>query len=232
MTERAEAERKALDAAPYGVIKLDAENRVLYANPKALELFELPLDQLAGQDVRQFVKDKRSHKEVMRQSHERRRGRGSQYNLLFTTPRTNRLVNLRVTSVPQFDAQGRFRGALAGLQPIDHEIAREDIARLIATENDYQALFDGLLKILERFSFDWADFSLYTKDRAYARPICRRAKDRPRYNNRWFEIRSRFANSSSSRSAGSTTCRDTSKRRQTVRSFWKTPTCGKPSNMA
>jgi PAS domain S-box-containing protein len=186
MSELVEAEHKALEAAPYGMLKLDARHRVLYANKKALNLFNLPREELLGRDARRFVTDQNSLKEVIRQSIKGRKGEGDEYQVLFTEPRSGRQVHLRVMSVPSFDAAGRFSGAITALQPIDHVIGREDIAHLVATESDYRALFERMMEVVKRFvAFDWANLFIYTPGRDYSRFVCLHGPVIA-YQSRWF----------------------------------------------
>jgi PAS domain S-box-containing protein len=174
MSELVDAERKALEAAPNSMLKVDSKYRVLHANKRALDLFELKLDELIGQDPREFISGEKSRREVARQSEERRSGRGGQYDALFKRPKSHETINIRITSVPYFNTSGEFSGALIAFQQIDHEIARKDIARLIATQTDYKVLFADILRIIKKFiPFEWADLSLYTKERDYAFSFCR-----------------------------------------------------------
>jgi PAS domain S-box-containing protein len=193
MSDLVEAERKALEAAPYAMLKLDSKQRVLYANKKALDLFELPLSELLGRDARRFVRDEQSLKEVIWQSVQRRKGRGSEYRILFNKPRSGTAVHLRVLSIPSFDTAGRFVGSLAELKPINQEIARDEIARLVATEANYEKLFDDVIKIVQRFvPFDWADLSMYSPQRDFSGSILRYPDPHASYHTRWFPIPETF----------------------------------------
>jgi PAS domain S-box-containing protein len=193
-TELEEAEHKALEAAPYGMLKLDARHRIVYATEKALKLFGGPLEELLGRDVRSFITDENSREEIFRQRIKRERGKGDEYEVLVAPPRSDKQVHLRVRSVPSFDAAGQFSGTIAALQPIDHEVAREDIARLVATESDYGVLFDGMMKVVQRFiPFFSADLWIYTPERDYARAI-RRFGSSKRFPARWFSIPPAFRN--------------------------------------
>jgi PAS domain S-box-containing protein len=185
-TELEEAEHKALEAAPYGMLKLDARHRVVYASKKALELFEGPAEELLGRDARRFITDEKSLEEVLRQSVKRRRGEGDEYQVLFTRPHSGRRVHLRVMSVPSFDAAGNFSGTITALQPIDHVIGRERIAHLVATEPNYQKLFKQMMLVVKDFvEFDWANLFLFSPRRDYSRFVCRVGR-RIDYQSRWF----------------------------------------------
>jgi PAS domain S-box-containing protein len=191
MSELVDAEHKALEAAPNGMLKIDSKYRVLYANKIALDLFELRPEELIGRDPRDFISGQVSRREVARQSQERRSGRGGQYDALFRRPKTRETINVRITSIPYFNTSGEFSGALTSFQPIDREIARKNIAGLVATQTNYQGLFADILKIIKPFiPFDWADLSLYTKERDYAFSFCRYPVPKPgeAYKIKWWPV--------------------------------------------
>lgn len=76
MSELVDAEHKALEASPYGMLKLDAKYRIIYANKHALEFIERTADEVIGRDAADFVSDRASRREVTQQRVERSAGRG------------------------------------------------------------------------------------------------------------------------------------------------------------
>ena len=190
MKAAVEAEHRALEAAPYGMLKLDSKHRVVYANRNLLELLELSLEDVVGRDSRDFIHDVRSRQEATRQFAERRRGRGGEYELSLTRSKSKDTIRLRVVSSPSYDTSGQFSGMLASIVQIDLEIARNAIAKLVATQTDYRILFKGITNIVRKFiPFDWADLSLYTPERDFALSFCQDyPPDAPPFNVRWWKI--------------------------------------------
>jgi PAS domain S-box-containing protein len=204
LKEAAEAEHRALEAAPYGMLKLDAQYCVADANQVLLDLVGVSALHALGRDPREFLADEDSRVIAMQQFEERRQGRGGEYELTLKT-KNGRQVRVRVASHPSYDATGRFAGVLASVVPIDAEIARKELARLVAMETHFERLFDGVIEIVRRFvPFDWADLSLYTKDRDFVLSVCRDPNPQPDrankpktdepesarpYGMRWFEVK-------------------------------------------
>ena len=189
MSEIVDAEHKALDASPFGMLKLDAKYRVVYANKRALGYLERSAEEVIGHDPVEFVSARKVRNEVMRQRLRRSEGRGSEYEVEIKRPKSDKTMHLRVTAVPSFNTSGKVSGVLTALQPIDHEKARADIAKLVATTTDHRALFDGIIKIVRKFiEFDWADLSLYTKKGDYAISFCGVPETNPDYPIRWWPI--------------------------------------------
>lgn len=186
MSDLASAEQKAFESAPYGMLKLDVKHRVLYASQKALSLLELSREDVLGRDARRFITDRESLNRVMRQSIERRKGLGGDYEVLYTQPKSNRQIPVRITSVPSFDAAGSFSGSIMGVQPIDYFRAREKIVRLIGAVSDYEELYGQIVEILKGFiEFDWANLFIYSPGRDYSRIVCTRGPE-IEFVSRWF----------------------------------------------
>ena len=189
MSELVDAEHKALEASPYGMLKLDRKYRIVYANKRALEFIERGAEEVIGRDAADFVSDRASRQEVTRQRVQRSAGRGGEYPVVIKRPKSGKLMHLRVTAVPSFNTTGEINGVLTALQPIDYEVARRRIAHLVATQTDHRALFTGIMEIVREFvEFDWADLSVYTRDGDYALGCCRLPEAVQAYQFRWWWI--------------------------------------------
>jgi PAS domain-containing protein len=191
MTDLVEAEHRALEAAPYGMLKLDAKHRILYATEKVAALLESSPDELIGRDARRVITDIRdqgSRTKVVREGIQRRKGRGGEYDIVLTKPKSGKRTNIKVMSIPLFDAGGSFSGSIERLQPTDIIVARESISRLIATEPAYRLLFDEIVDVVKQFiDFDWAYLFLYSPGREYSRVICRSGPPIA-FQSRWFPV--------------------------------------------
>lgn len=194
MSSLVEAEQKAFESAPYGMLKLDSRHRTLYASRKALDLLELSRDDLLGRDARRLITDKESLTTAIRQSVERRRGVGGQFEISYTTPKTNKPYRLRITSIPSFDAHGAFSGSIMQVQSINQNDARQRIAHLVATVSDHDKLYDGIVDILKGFvDFDWANLFVYSPNRDFSRIVCTRGPEIP-FVSRWFATPAGYLN--------------------------------------
>ncbi|WP_158671946.1 GAF domain-containing protein [Bradyrhizobium guangdongense] len=189
MSDRMQAERKALEAAPFGMLKLDARHRVVFATEKACELLETDLSALVGVDARDLLtslNDRRNRRKVIREGIERRKGRGGEYDVVVKRPKSGQLTHIRVSSLPLFDDIGNFAGSIERLQPIDETVARDTLATLVATEVDYTLLYKDLIEVLRRFvEFDWANLFIYSPDRDYSRLVCTYGPQ-IQFESRWF----------------------------------------------
>jgi PAS domain-containing protein len=188
MADFAQAENKALDAVPYGMLKLSSKYRVLYANARALELLELPLRDLIGKDPRQFVTDPASQAEIVRQSTGRNAWRGGQFEITLTRPISKTPIDVRIATVPTFDLNGAFSGVFIAVHPTHYERARQEITRCLSEYENYHQLFKQLMDVVARFvPFVAADLTLYTDDLNYSCVICQYPETQV-YRTRWFPI--------------------------------------------
>jgi len=191
MSKIVDAEHKALETAPYGMLKLDANLRILYATQKVLDLIQMSRDELIGLDSRRFLADKQSRETVDQQSRERQRGVGGQFTVRIKT-KTSRTIQLRVTSTPNFDSAGKFCGSIMQLQPINLDRAREDLVTLVATVSNHEKLYDEIIAIVRTFiEFDWANLFIYSPRRDYSRIVCTRG-DPIDFVSRWFSTPSGY----------------------------------------
>ncbi|UGA43468.1 PAS domain-containing protein [Bradyrhizobium quebecense] len=185
MSNIVDAEHKALEAAPFGMLKLDAHLRILFATQKAVNLLGLTREELIGRSAREFLADKKSRETVRRQSVQRQRGVGGDFNINIRT-RTDQVIELRVTSTPSFDQSGAFSGSILQVQPIGFDLARKQLGTLIATVSDHNDIYDGILKVLRNFiEFDWANLFIYSPKRDYSRIILTRGEPID-FVSRWF----------------------------------------------
>jgi PAS domain S-box-containing protein len=195
LSELVDAEHKALEESPYGMLKLDPNYRIVYANKRALGFIERTADEVIGRDAADFVSDRQSRNEVKRQRVQRSAGHGSGYPVVIERPKSGKTMHLWVTAVPSFNTSGEINGVLTALQPRDQEVARAEIAHLLATKTDYRALFEGVMKVVGRFiEFDWVDLALYTKKGDYAATLCRLPEASLDYPIRWWWIPTYFRN--------------------------------------
>ena len=101
--------RSLVDSQGEGVVTVDADQRLAFANPAAENIFGVATGQLAGRNLRDFLaaKDREilaSHVEL------RKAGQRSNYQIELCTPGGERRQIL-ITGTPRFDPQGRFCGS-------------------------------------------------------------------------------------------------------------------------
>jgi PAS domain S-box-containing protein len=123
--ERSERRHRALlDSLHDGVWQLDAEGVTIFVNPRMAEMLGYTVDEMVGRPLFSFcdaawVEVAKPH--LMR----RKQGTKETYELSFRA-KDGRPVHTLVSAAPQFDAQGEYVGALAGVQDITERLRAEE----------------------------------------------------------------------------------------------------------
>ena len=168
-----DAEQSVYERAPYGVVRLDSEFRVLYYNPRVPEMFERATDEIIGHDVRKLIQDDESRQLVLAESRKRPAGVATEYDVRVPDSRIGVRRTIRVSSVPEIDAED---GSLVGVVTTFHDLTAtqlgEALTEAAALERDPEAMFGKLTEAIRGvIDFERASLSVYTDDRRYARTL-------------------------------------------------------------
>jgi len=139
--------RGLLDTANEGVWTVDPEGKITYANRQIAEIFGVRLEDLRGQDFREFVyaEDRARADEIQR---ERRQGLRSQFDFRFRRQDASAVWCI-VSSSPIRDANGDFAGTLGMLTDVtDRRRVEEERDRFFASSRDLLSIagIDGYFK--------------------------------------------------------------------------------------
>ena len=135
LTESEERYRRLVEEMGEGIGESDVEERFLFANRSAEELFGVPRSGLIGRSLFEFL-DAEQAELVRQQTARRRNGERSSYELEITRPDMTKRTAL-VTASPRPGARGSFTGSFA--------IFRDISDRKQAEQRDRQHLEDTAL---------------------------------------------------------------------------------------
>jgi len=111
-----------------GVAIADVEERFVFANPAAHDIFGVPLGSLVGRDLREFV-DAEALALIRTQTEARRMGKKTTYELESERLDGERR-HLLITGTPRFDNEGQFMGTFGIFRDItERKQAEEKLAR-------------------------------------------------------------------------------------------------------
>jgi len=137
VTERKQAEdalreseknyRNLVENQGEGIGIVDPEERFIFANPAAHDIFGVEQGGLAARSLREFL-GKEEFEKVLAQTEMRKKGEGSKYEIEITRSDGQRR-SLLITARPQFDDAGQFTGTFAVFRDITERRKAEEELR-------------------------------------------------------------------------------------------------------
>jgi len=142
-----------------GIVLLDSEGRIQYANPAAAGMFGAPAASLVGAHWGSVIPADQ-HALVEAADERRRRGQADRYELSMRLADGSRLA-VQVSGTPRRASDGTFEGTLAVFSDISGRVQREERLRAMSTH-------DPLTQVYNRLFFDE---ELARFDRGRVRPV-------------------------------------------------------------
>jgi PAS domain-containing protein len=183
-----EGENARFDALPDGILRLDSEGRVVFANKRAKEMFSDRSDLLRGRPVGElfgnhteasspidhWAHSADGHKELTEIL--RLDGRGA--------------LPIRLTVVPSFDTAESRSGWVLTVVPIAGELAQAEMQRLLSTPDcEPEALVRGIMHAIQRvLPYDLATFGVYTEDMKYHNTLVVHPQPDWSWTTAWFSL--------------------------------------------
>ena len=123
-----------------GVSIVDAEERFVFINPAGESVFGVQPGRLVGRCLSEFV-DTATFSRIQRQTHMRREGKQSSYELDIIRP-DGETRRLSVSASPRIDPDGVFLGSIASFWDVTEQRRTED--RLDVSERNFLTLVDHM----------------------------------------------------------------------------------------
>lgn len=189
-----ETQRNVFDRSPLGIIKVDKEQRFIYANPKACEISGTR--NLQGRWIKDLLPDERNWRKVKEHLIERfSTGLADEYEVSITRLDNGRQVPVKIAGIPETDLQGNIIGSIAIIRSIALEKANEIIHQNIATSEKSELLFNSLAEeVAKLVPYDLMILTVYSKDMREARVLFSDpGVDQLKMEKRWWKISSKMA---------------------------------------
>jgi PAS domain S-box-containing protein len=133
LRESEERYRTLIQNVGEGIGTVDPEERFMFANAAAEDIFGVPPGGLLGRSLREFTSPEQFCM-IRQQSDRRRAGERSVYEIEISRPKGEKR-NLLITAVPQFDGQEKFLGTFGVFR---------DVTDRVRAEADQEAMQDQL----------------------------------------------------------------------------------------
>jgi PAS domain S-box-containing protein len=150
LKESEEKYRNLVEGMAEGVVILDSEEKFIYANPRAEEVFGITGGELEGRSLLEFIPPEELLK-VEEQTRRRKKGLTDRYELEISGADGKRRI-ISVSVSPILDGQGNYKGASGVFEDItlkrEKEKEVERLAAIVNSASETFLLFDSGGKIL------------------------------------------------------------------------------------
>jgi PAS domain S-box-containing protein len=159
--------REIFEESPLGIIEVDLDQQVRYANPAALRM--LGAKSYSGVRLSDVVSDAEAAKTLQQQREERRAGMIGNYRVTVSRISDGKLVPLEITGVPLYDTNGRVTGSLGIFRSREKEQLLADIHDLNRRVSKPTALVRQVAERLRQaIPYDLMIFTRYSEDLKHA----------------------------------------------------------------
>ena len=176
LRESEERYRALIESQAVGISEVDREERFIFANLAAHDIFGVPRGELVGRSLAEFT-DAENFALIRKQTEIRRTGRESTYDVEIVRPDGERRT-LRITATPRMDAEGRLVAAMGVFSDITERKKAEEAVQ--QRERYYRSLIrnaaDMITILNEDFAFRWGSRAAgritgYSPDEIYGRSV-------------------------------------------------------------
>jgi PAS domain S-box-containing protein len=185
-----DGEEARFDAQPEGILQLDPDGKVVFANRRAKEMIGATQEELRGREaaslfstsgsigrpppIADWLRSADGHRELAELA--RLDGGGA-------TP-------VRVTVTPSFDTAESRAGAILTIVSIANELVRVDLQGLLGVPNsEPENLISGVMDAVRRvIPYDLATFGIYTDDMRYHKTLVVRPPPKWTWTTAWFPL--------------------------------------------
>ncbi len=156
------------DSSPLGVVSVNMDRQILYANPKALEIFGV--ETWLGKTVRDLIPDQENLAIVDSQLAKRQKGLSDEYEVQITRFRDGKRIPVKVAAMPVMDSSGMVVGAIGIIRSLELERTIQAIDKHIQTFRSGAEILEAVAEETRKLvPFDLCTASVFSRDMKHAR---------------------------------------------------------------
>jgi PAS domain S-box-containing protein len=180
-------ELEVLDQSPVGLIKINREGEITYANLKMLEIIDAGSYQ--GKTLKDIF-DEANLAKVEQRLKRRWRGKNDEYEA-FMTRSDGHLVPVMISAVPERTLKGKVCGSVALVRSLEVEHYIDKIHEEIENESDYKKMLHAVARITaEIIPFDLFSVVIFSAAGQHVRQLFSYSPEggETQYAVRWWEV--------------------------------------------
>lgn len=190
-SERDGRERKIYEKSDLGILRVDRDERIRYANAEALRL--MGTESYEGLFVESVFPDSKNLHIVRRQLESRKWNVSTEYDVELTSlDDRNRRVPAKIVGLPIFDSQGEYVGSVGILRGQIVEKLRSYIFTTLSREQSNEKTMESIAAETAKIcAVDAIIVTRYSADCKHCSPVFSYVRDREiRFDKRWYPITS------------------------------------------
>ena len=178
---------RVFDKSRLGILQLDSEWKVLYANNAAMRIcgWESWLDKR----LEDLFQDDKTREVIRNQMALRQQGFGDEYEIEIVRLNTQKRIPVRVAGMPVMASDGTFAGSIAILRSLELERVTKTFNQLVEDAVESGQILQILAEETRRIiPFDAFAASMYNRDMSHALPLFEWPEGFIPGERRWFPI--------------------------------------------
>jgi PAS domain S-box-containing protein len=183
-------EEARFDTFPDGILRLDPEGKVVFANRRAEDLIGACRNELHGRLAESLFRVCDGSDNATQNIAEWLRspdGRRSRVDLLALN---GAITPVRITVAPSFDTSEGHAGAIVTIAPITDELVKAELQRLLSTPDlEPEEIVRGVMNAIGKIiPYDLATFGVYTEDLKYHKTLVVNPRPNWKWTTAWFSL--------------------------------------------
>lgn len=178
--------QSAIENLPMGIIKIDAEGNVTYANSEMCNL--LGDDNLTGKHLRDFFDNDENLAKVMENLDQRIYEESADEYQVEMKLKRGRKLPVQILAIPEIDHNGRFLNSLGLVRNLSVQRISKTIHKHIASLDGIEILESVARDLQHAIPFDFMSVVFYSDDRRSIRPFYSYPLDEGQVQIRWWDI--------------------------------------------
>ena len=166
-----EAQRKIFERASFGIMQVDRQGRLLYANEAMLEL--MGVASIEGWTLEDIPTIRKQREQLLKRFRERRmEGESDAYEMTIWRKNDRREIPVSVVAIPELGEHNEIVGAFAIAHSRELESAARGMHKSIETSKSVEELLEAAAKhIGELLDYDYMSMYIFSRDGVFSRPI-------------------------------------------------------------
>ncbi|HYK90724.1 MAG TPA: GAF domain-containing protein [Acidobacteriota bacterium] len=179
---------RQFDASPLGIVRVNLDFKITYANKKAMEI--CGIESWDKRSILEFVPDQSTMSLWREKLDNRLKGLSEEYETEVVREPDHRRIPVRVAAMPAMDPTGAVVGAVSFIRTLEVEGASRSIEKCVQKSHTSKALLESVAEQTRRvIPFDVCSVTVYSADTIHSRMLFTTSEELANQpSQRWFQM--------------------------------------------